>query len=158
MMLVALSVILLCGADATNAKIDPPKDCSTLGSQTNCTALDPKAYCGESAVKAAQFADGSGCSCDYGLIYDTKTHHCVKGVAPTPAPAVPTPAPPGPAPKNCSTIGSKTSCIALDPEAYCGESDVKAAQFDDGTGCSCKFGYNYDKTSHHCVKTAILTE
>ena len=55
-----------------------PKDCSKIGSPTNCTKLDPNAYCGISSFPAAKFTDGSGCSCDWGYDYDTQTHHCEK--------------------------------------------------------------------------------
>jgi hypothetical protein len=54
----------------------PPKDCSIIGSQTNCTKLDLEAYCGVSSFKTAVFTDGSGCSCNWGYDYDSKTHHC----------------------------------------------------------------------------------
>jgi len=55
-----------------------PEDCSKVGSLTNCTKLDPEAYCGVSSFPAAVFTDGSGCSCDWGYDYDNQTHHCDK--------------------------------------------------------------------------------
>ena len=51
---------------------------SKVGSLTNCTKLDPEAYCGVSSFPAAVFTDGSGCSCDWGYDYDNQTHHCDK--------------------------------------------------------------------------------
>ena len=51
------------------------------GSTTNCTAIDPNAYCGTSDEPAANFDDGTGCACDYGLNYDWATKKC-EGKAP----------------------------------------------------------------------------
>jgi len=61
---------------AAAVREDPPKNCQALGSITNCTALDHNAYCGTSAEPAANFNDGTGCSCDFGYKYDKTTKTC----------------------------------------------------------------------------------
>lgn len=51
---------------------------------------------------------------------------------------------PGPDPKNCNDPGTKTKCNSTDPNAYCGTSTDPAAQFNDGSGCSCDFGFTFN--------------
>jgi hypothetical protein len=122
----------------------PPKDCAIIGSATNCTNLDPNAYCDSEGTAApttaATFNDGSGCRCDNGYDFDNQTHHCKYSPAPPP-------------PKDCSVQGSPTNCTKLDPEAYCGVSSFPAAVFTDGSGCSCDWGYDYSPKTHHCAKS-----
>ena len=63
-------------------------DCSTLGCMLECRTLDPNAFCGQAVSSGAAFGDKSGCSCDWGLIYNkTGTPRCIPGAAPTPAPS-----------------------------------------------------------------------
>jgi hypothetical protein len=39
----------------------------------------------------------------------------------------------------------------ITPSRYCGGSDDPAANFNDGTGCACKWGYTYDTKAQKCV-------
>lgn len=90
---------------------DSPKNCQKLGSETNCTVTHPHSYCGTSAVTAAVFTDGTGCSCNWG--YDVDGNKCVQNgpAPPPPGPPSPTlpPSPPGPepSPPTPSTAGTE---------------------------------------------------
>jgi hypothetical protein len=55
-----------------------PKDCTKAGSETKCSDLDPKAFCGPASDPKAAWPDGTGCACDWGYIYSATTPHCVK--------------------------------------------------------------------------------
>jgi hypothetical protein len=47
----------------THCEVIPlPKDCTVMGTGTNCTALDPNAFCGP-GQPAAEFNDGTNCCC-----------------------------------------------------------------------------------------------
>jgi len=66
-------------------------------------------------------------------------------------------------PKNCHIFGTRTNCTDMDWNAYCGgHSHDERANWNDGTGCSCREGYAYDpfwiygKADHACNKIAQL--
>jgi hypothetical protein len=124
-----------CASPTASQLKDSPKNCQKLGSETNCTVTHPHSYCGTSAVTAAVFTDGTGCSCNWG--YDVDGNKCVQNG-------------PAPPPKNCQTLGSTTNCTVAHPHSYCGTSKVAAAVFSDGTGCSCNWGYDVD--GNKCVQ------
>ena len=111
------------------------ESCQTIGTTTICATLDPHAYCGHSETPAANFNDGSDCSCLWGWKYNGSA--CTGG-APTP--------PPTPINQNCGQPGSTTNCTKLDPEASCGSSGFPGSAFADGTGCSCKVKKEEKKT------------
>jgi hypothetical protein len=46
--------------------------------------------------------------------------------------------------------GAAADCPALDPRASCGSSDFPGAGFNDGTGCSCSYGWKYDGARKRC--------
>lgn len=45
-----------------------PKDCTKIGSLTKCSLIHPNSFCGASPNAAARFADGTGCSCNFGFV------------------------------------------------------------------------------------------
>lgn len=94
MLRLAISVAM--AATSTTKQWPDPSvcDCSIAGCATTCKSLDPNAFCGLAVSSGAQFTDGSGCACDWGLVYNKtastakSTTLCVKGGAtPTPAPS-----------------------------------------------------------------------
>ena len=106
-----------------------------------CTAESSDSYCG------ATWNDAATCKhpkCHNQADCPKDAAHCYAKINCT------APGPPPTPPKDCHTSGSTTNCTALDKHAYCGESQAPAGRFDDGTGCSCDWGYNYSKTDKAC--------
>jgi hypothetical protein len=120
-------------APASGNKCNPAKTCNVC-----------KACC------QSYIVDGAPCdSCAKQNCQPTPALPTPKPAPPTPAGPTPSPAPPAPnGPKDCSAPGSTTSCVALDTHAYCGKSSDAKADFNDGTGCSCKVSYGISSANH----------
>jgi hypothetical protein len=127
----------------------------------------PSSYAGISANADANWNDGTGCACNWGFRFDAEDVVCIK---------VPVPQPP----LCCETKGSETNCTAIDAEAFCGtrpsplstthtydgpqiangmrhagKSDDEAANFKDGSCCSCVWGFQFDSATTSCTKKPI---
>ena len=48
---------------------------------------------------------------------------------------------------DCSVVGCATNCPSFSPKAFCGASAFPGAQFNDGSGCSCDWGYTWTGTA-----------
>jgi len=147
-----------------------------------CPARD--SYCGQSLVPAANWNDGSGCACMWGYTYTSTVQpsggHChndgpqccfgMKGGCLSTSTGT------------CSSRSTAKTCaegsipcdeLCLDngniceegckmedgtsSHCYCGQSQIPAANWNDGSGCSCKWNYTYtldlQPNGGHCHNT-----